>query len=168
MTVRILHGDCRDVLASLPADSVHCVVTSPPYWGLRDYGIPPSVWGGDAACEHEFEMQTKTGELRLGLGMAALGEQYRGGGKKAGEVPSISVQHGFCRHCNAWRGAHGLEPSIDLYVRNAVEVFRAIHRVLRPDGTLWLNLGDSYNNRTKVRETSHQPSLNNFEDDNWA
>jgi DNA modification methylase len=39
VSVRIIPGDCRDVLATLPADSVHCVVTSPPYWGLRDYGI---------------------------------------------------------------------------------------------------------------------------------
>ena len=46
MTVRVIQGDCRDVLATLPAESVHCVVTSPPYWGLRDYGIPPTVWGG--------------------------------------------------------------------------------------------------------------------------
>jgi DNA modification methylase len=39
MTVRIITGDCRDVLATLPAESVHCCVTSPPYWGLRDYGV---------------------------------------------------------------------------------------------------------------------------------
>ena len=44
-------GDCREVLASLPAESVHCVVTSPPYWGLRDYGT--ASWdGGDEACDH--------------------------------------------------------------------------------------------------------------------
>jgi hypothetical protein len=44
-------GDCREVLASLPADSVDCVVTSPPYWGLRDYGT--ATWdGGDAECDH--------------------------------------------------------------------------------------------------------------------
>jgi DNA modification methylase len=49
-----------------------------------------------------------------------------------------------------------------------VEVFREVRRVLRNDGTCWVNLGDSYNNRTKVRSTSHQPALNGFEDDNWA
>jgi DNA modification methylase len=145
MTTRFVRGDCREMLARLPANSVHCVVTSPPYWGLRDYGIPPTVWGGDAKCKHDFEMETKTGELRTGLGMAALGKRLGcGGGHKAGRVPSIFVEHGFCRRCGAWRGAHGLEPTIDLYVRNAVEVFRAVRRVLRPDGTLWLNLGDSY------------------------
>lgn len=54
MSVRIFGGDCTDVLKTLPDDSVHCVVTSPPYWGLRDYGIPPSIWGGDPACVHDF------------------------------------------------------------------------------------------------------------------
>ena len=49
--IRLLAGDCRDVLATLPAESVQCVVTSPPYYGLRDYGT--ALWdGGDAGCEH--------------------------------------------------------------------------------------------------------------------
>lgn len=81
MMIEIIHGDCRDVLATLPANSVHCVVTSPPYWGLRDYGV-------------------------------------------AGQI--------------------GLEPTPQLYADHMVEVFRAVRRVLRPDGTLWLNMGDSY------------------------
>ena len=54
MTARILHGDCRDMLRTLPAESVQCVVTSPPYWAQRNYRIPPAVWGGDLACEHEW------------------------------------------------------------------------------------------------------------------
>lgn len=43
MTVTILKGDCREVLAALPDESVHCVVTSPPYWGLRDYGVAGQI-----------------------------------------------------------------------------------------------------------------------------
>lgn len=83
-------GDVLDVLRSLPAESVHCCVTSPPYWGLRDYGIEPSVWP------------------------------------------------------NGWTGCHGLEPTPAMYVENAVTIFCEVRRVLRDDGTLWLNLGDSY------------------------
>ena len=50
--IRLLPGDCRDVLATLPADSVQCVVSSPPYFGLRDYGT--AQWdGGDAGCDHK-------------------------------------------------------------------------------------------------------------------
>ena len=81
MTVTILRGDCREVLRTLPDESVHCVVTSPPYFGLRDYGV-------------------------------------------AGQI--------------------GLEPSPDAYVNEMVMVFREVRRALRSDGTLWLNLGDSY------------------------
>lgn len=74
-------GDCIEVMRGMPAGSVHCCVTSPPYWGLRDYGV--------------------SGQL-------------------------------------------GLEPTPDEYVGRMVEVFREVRRVLRDDGTLWLNLGDSY------------------------
>ena len=61
--ISILHGDCRDVLPTLDAESFDCVVTSPPYWGLRDYGT--AQWGGgDPACAHgvqrwEGEKQTQ-------------------------------------------------------------------------------------------------------------
>jgi len=79
----IHNGDCLDVLRTLPDESVHCCVTSPPYWGLRDYG-------------HD--------------------------------------------------GQIGLEETPEAYVSRLVEVFREVRRVLRSDGTLWLNLGDSYAN----------------------
>lgn len=81
MSVRILIGDCRQRLKELPDASVHCCVTSPPYFRLRDYGV-------------------------------------------AGQI--------------------GLEPTPDEFVAEMVEVFREVRRVLRDDGTLWLNLGDSY------------------------
>ena len=51
----ILQGEVREILRGLPDESVHCVVTSPPYWGLRDYGIPPVLWGGNEACVHDWE-----------------------------------------------------------------------------------------------------------------
>src|SRR5437879_1650410 len=50
----IIHGDVRAGLRTLPGASVDCVVTSPPYWGLRDYGLPPQVWDGDAGCAHDW------------------------------------------------------------------------------------------------------------------
>lgn len=80
--VDILQGDCLDILKTLPAESVNCCVTSPPYFGLRDYG-----------CE----------------------------------------------------GQIGLEPTLAKWVAKMVAVFSEVKRVLRYDGTLWLNLGDSYN-----------------------
>ena len=80
-TVEILVGDVRDTLKSLPDQTVHCCVTSPPYFGLRDYGC-------------------------------------------AGQI--------------------GLEGSPDAYVAQLVAVFSELRRALKDDGTLWLNLGDSY------------------------
>jgi DNA modification methylase len=65
-------------------------------------------------------------------------------------------------------GQLGLERTPQDYVEAMREVFAEVWRVLRDDGTVWLNIGDSYNNRAKVRETSHQPALNNFTDDVWA
>jgi len=81
MTVQILRGDCREVLRKLADESVHCCVTSPPYFGLRDYGVD---------------------------------------------------------------GQTGLEQTPAEFVEQLVSVMREVRRVLRPDGTLWLNLGDSY------------------------
>lgn len=80
-SARLLHGDSRTVLATLPDGIARCCVTSPPYWGLRDYGTP---------------------------------------------------------------GQLGLEPTPEAYVANMVAVFREVRRVLADDGTLWLNLGDTY------------------------
>ena len=77
----ILQGDCIEAMRGMEPESVHCVVTSPPYWGLRDYGVD---------------------------------------------------------------GAYGLEPTLEKYIANMVEVFREVRRVLRKDGSLWLNLGDTY------------------------
>lgn len=74
----------------MPDESVQCVVTSPPYWGLRDYGLEPVSWP------------------------------------------------------DGWHGCLGLEPTPELYVEHLVSVFAEIRRVLRGDGTVWLNLGDSY------------------------
>lgn len=90
-------GDCRTVLPTLPEASAQCVVTSPPYWGLRDYGAD---------------------------------------------------------------GQLGLEPTPDAYVAAMVEVFRQVRRVLKPDGVLWLNLGDSYIANIKG-STGHNSTLTN-------
>jgi DNA modification methylase len=51
---KFYQGNAREILKSFPAQVVDCVVTSPPYWGLRNYGTAPQIWGGDPACEHEW------------------------------------------------------------------------------------------------------------------
>jgi len=125
--------------------SVHCAITSPPYWGLRDYGLKPLVFGGESGCAHEWETSTQDVQnnnglqgstLTSGAGLAKRQEWHDG---KSGKVTTA-----FCRLCNAWRGSYGLEPTIDLYVQHTVEVCREVKRVLRDDGVFWLNCGDSY------------------------
>ncbi len=127
MKVRILCGDCRNVLRSLPEQSVHCVVTSPPYWGLRDYGgwRMCTMWG-EAADFLVSRQHPERWLVRL---------IWRAG-HRAGGV--------FSRNKRGWIGALGLEPTPDLYVAHLVKVFQEVRRVLRDDGSLWLNLGDSY------------------------
>ena len=62
----LLLGDVREQLAALPAKSVHCIVTSPPYWGLRAYQLEPTVWGGDPACAHKLVAFAPKGEAYTG------------------------------------------------------------------------------------------------------
>jgi len=135
---QILEGDVRDVLRTLPEKHFHCCVTSPPYWGLRDYGLPPSVWGGNSACAHEW------GSLVV---IDRRGLQTTPSGSLAGaQIADArkSTRGSFCK-CGAWFGCLGLEPTPEQFVANMVEVFREVWRVLRDDATLWLNIGDSYN-----------------------
>jgi DNA modification methylase len=124
--------------AALPLGdrTAHCVVTSPPYWGLRDYGIKPTVWGGDAEHEHAWVDFVRPGQTG---GTASAKVQIKG----AENFQIVPQQQQQCS-CGAWRGVLGLEPTPDLYVEHMMEVFREVWRVLRDDGTLWLNLGDSY------------------------
>src|SRR5206468_8387430 len=83
-------------------------------------------------------------EIRTGLGLEELSKRYRGGGKKQGKIEPFRITRGFCVHCGAWRGNLGLEPNPDMFVQHLVLVFEEVRRVTRRDGTLWLNLGDSY------------------------
>lgn len=100
----MLHGDARDLIHQLPDGTFQCVVTSPPYWGVRDYGIDNQI---------------------------------------------------------------GAEPDLYQYINHLVDVFREVRRVLRPDGTFWLNIGNTYSSggrkwrdaddKNKGRAMSYRP-----------
>jgi DNA modification methylase len=134
-------GDVVEVLREMPDRSVHTVVTSPPYWGLRDYGT--ATWdGGDPECDHLARSGGR------GQNLDRLGERLgTGGGHKvsADDAP-VTPFRDSCGKCGARRvdGQLGLEPTPEAYVERMVAVFREVRRVLRDDGTLWLNIGDSY------------------------
>ena len=132
---KILQGNCVDKLKELPDASIQCCVTSPPYWGLRDYGTANWV-GGDSECDH------------LGEIMAT----HKQGSDRKEENKPREIFKKVCGKCGAIREDKqlGLEETPEEYVENMVKVFREVHRVLRDDGTLWLNLGDSYGKKKQL------------------
>ncbi len=123
---KIIHGDALEILKRSPSESVQMCVTSPPYWGLRSYGHyeMQQIWGTieDFAPPKKHKNRWK---IRL-LWRAA----ERGG------VMSPNKK--------TWIGALGLEPTPELFIQHMVQIFRELRRVLRNDGTFWLNMGDSY------------------------
>lgn len=139
LNYQVLNMDALAGLKSLPDESVQTCVTSPPYWGLRAYGTTPQIWGGDPLCPHVWEDH---------LQPAANGIIHIGGmsGETLSETSATRKpkKSAFCSLCNAWRGELGLEPTPQLFTEHIVLVFREVRRVLRKDGTCWVNLGDTY------------------------
>lgn len=130
---RILVGNVLDRIKEIKDESVQCVVTSPPYWGLRDYGTATWV-GGDEACEHSISMDTKWNDPKRGTKVLRPETSHRGGSSSN------------CHKCGAIRidDQIGLEETPEEYIEKMVLLFREVHRILTKDGVLWLNLGDSY------------------------
>lgn len=134
----LLEGDVSEQLATVPEGVAQCSVTSPPYWGLRDYGHRKWI-GGDSTCTHP-ELHE---HAPLHKGQVEQTKWARAEGAGKGQNATTHT----CVRCGAWYGQIGLEPTPEAYVTHLVEIFREVRRVLREDGTLWLNLGDSYVHR---------------------
>ena len=138
--IRLLTGDCRDVLRTLPACSVHTVITSPPYYGLRDYGT--AQWdGGDSGCDHVAQRSVGASTLKNdGRPNPGILEHHK--------VPGVPYRD-ICGKCGARRIDRqlGLEATPEAYLSAMVEVFREVRRVLRDDGTCWVNQGDLFVNK---------------------
>jgi DNA modification methylase len=135
----LLVGDVREKLKELPDNSINCCVTSPPYWGLRDYGT--ASWeGGDESCNHQPPDDAPNSPKMTS-------------GQKTSHAGRFAGSH--CFRCGAKRidSQIGLEQTPDEYVEQMVNIFREVRRVLKDDGTLWLNLGDTYNG-AKVGNTN--------------
>lgn len=84
------------------------VMTSPPYWALRNYKTSAQIWDGDKDCEHEW------------------------------------LETNFCNSCAAWKGELGNEPTFELYIKHLCDIFDEIKRVLKDDGSIYVNIGDTY------------------------
>jgi DNA modification methylase len=129
----IFLGNVEERLKDLPDRSVHCIVTSPPYFGLRDY-LTAKYEGGDPECDHR--PTRAKGDTTSGLEGSTDSQNHRQSGFKGDTCPK----------CGATKTDNqlGLEKTPEAYIKRLVDIMREARRVLRDDGSLWLNLGDSY------------------------
>jgi len=132
--IKILHGNVFDKVKELNDNSIDCVVTSPPYWGLRDYGT--GTWiGGDKNCPHKrltkISKDTKTGHAGM---------------FKKGNVVGDAIYKNYCPECGAKRKDEqlGLEETYQEHIKNIVNLFEEIKPKLKESATIWINYGDSY------------------------
>ena len=151
---KVYNEDCRETMKRMDDKSINMVMTSPPYWALRDYGkVTERIWDGKKDCNHRF------------VDKKIIWHQDRGGGNKK-EVFDDTFQHkgsnsGFCSKCGAWKGQLGLEPTFDLYIKHLCDVFDEVKRVLRDDGTIWINIADTYNSGGNYRVDNPEKDKNN-------
>lgn len=138
MNLTLLNGNALDMLRTLETESVDCIVTSPPYWGLRDYLTAPIMFGGDSECEHEWFETVKPAANGI-TNSQMQGETLSG--SSATRKPTTSA---LCAKCGAWQGQLGLEPTFSMFLDHMVEIFAECRRVLKKTGTMWINMGDAY------------------------
>ena len=150
---KIICGDALGVLKEIPDESIDMVITSPPYWGLRNYNTNPQIWDDNKNCEHEWASFIRKGQT---------------GGTKSNKVHiknqdnfqivSDSVQD-FCVKCGAWKGELGSEPTFKLYIKHLCDIFIEVKRILKKSGSFWLNLGDVYGG---VKEGKTDKKVSNY------
>jgi DNA modification methylase len=151
--VDILQGDCIQQMKTLEAKSVDTVITSPPYYGLRDYGTGTWV-GGDSDCSHQRD--SKSSVLTM-TGHKNMNEQ--------GHVVGDAIYKTECPKCGAIREDEqlGLEETPEEYITNMVKVFREVRRILKDEGTVWLNIGDTYAGGGRGGDPKHSKGDNSQE-----
>ena len=137
MNRQIFQGDVLEQLAQFPDGSIDCIISSPPYWGLRDYGTGKWV-GGDPKCDHSA-IRHKTREEQGGLSKV----QSRNQGSLGNENKWTSDK---CPTCGAIREDNqlGLEPDFHNYLNKMQTIMDELKRILKNTGTCWINLGDTY------------------------
>lgn len=129
---KLYHGHALEVLRTFPDECVDCFITSPPYWNLRSYLTNPIVWDSGIDCDHEWGAKIITGQQTPQTKWKAAKEAFS---------PNLSS---FCKKCHCWRGELGAEPTPHLFISHLCDIFDEVKRVLKPTGTAWINIGDSY------------------------
>src|SRR3990167_4636069 len=138
--ITLYNMDVMKALKQIPDESIDMQITSPPYYGLRDYGKETeSIWDGEENCEHEW-VENKSNARGGGGKNNIVGANRNTEANNRGH-PTIS---NFCQKCNAWKGQLGLEPDFNLYLKHLLNIFDGVKRVLKKDGTCWVNLADTH------------------------
>lgn len=117
----IINGNALEEIKKLPDSFVDMIITSPPYWGLRDYGLSDVIFGDNPNCKHQWKEHVKRPLVR-----------------------DHDVVSYFCESCGAWKGQLGQEPHYQMYINHLVEIFNESKRILKDSGSIWVNLGDTY------------------------
>lgn len=152
----IIQGNVLDRLKQIPSESINMVITSPPYWGLRNYNTNPQIWDGDNDCEHDWDSF-----IKKGITGGIKSEKVNTKGQENFQIVQDSPQQ-ICIKCGAWKGELGSEPTYELYIKHLCDIFDEVKRILTNDGTCWVNLGDSYagsNQGTNYMTTENHKSL---------
>jgi len=160
--IKILHGDCIESLKSLEDQSINTCITSPPYYGLRDYGTADWI-GGNIDCDHTYHVTSAYNKN--------FNERW---GNPSGNRKQESERHNVeykkeCKKCGAQREDKqlGMEDTIEEFTENLVTVFKEVKRVLRDDGTVWLNIGDSYSKKQQLIGAPWRVALA-LQNDGWC
>lgn len=132
---KIFQGDCLERLKLLPDECIDCCITSPPYFGLRDYGTAEWI-GGDSQCSHSGQPMRARANINQNCNTGNDEKNatvYEPFGKVCGICGAVRVDKQI-----------GLEETPQAYIERLTTVFREVRRVLKPRGTLWIIIGDSY------------------------
>ena len=133
MNIKLLNGNVLDMLKTIADESVDCVVSSPPYYGLRSYVGADTIWGGDPECEHEW-----VGYIRKGQNGGKNSDKLNI--KKSNEQNFQTFEdqkQNICHKCGAWKGQLGLETTYQMYIDHLMLVMKELKRVLKKTGTLF-------------------------------
>ena len=130
MNISIRQGHVLDKLKEIPDNSIDCIITSSPYYGLRNYGASEIIWDETVKCEHQW-------------GKTIPGQQEMDNDREI-EGDANATSGNFCLKCNAWKGELGQEPSYKMFIKHLLQVAKELKRVLKPTGTMFWNLADAY------------------------
>jgi len=139
--------DCLKALKALPDKCIDMVITSPPYWSLRDYSTSNQIWDSNKDCKHNWIKYIKRPSGGKGSKCANVGANKN----DFANMRDHNIVTNFCSKCNAWRGSLGLEPIYELYIKHLCDILDEAKRILKKTGTAWINIGDTYAANTKSR-----------------